>query len=653
MRVAVVTGITGQDGSYLAELLLSKGYSVYGLVRRSSNSNVERIESVIQHPNLTLVEGDMGDTTSILNLLLKLRDAERIEIYNLAAQSQVHTSFTQPEYTAEVNALGPLRFLEAVRQLGIADKTRFYQASTSELYGKVVEIPQKETTPFYPRSPYGVAKLYGFWIVKNYRESYGMFACNGILFNHESERRGPDFVSRKITLGLEKIYTDPKFTLELGNLNAKRDWGHAKDYVHAMWLMLQHETPDDYVIASEETHTIREFIEIAFRSAGHSLTWEGEGLDEVGRDESGRAVIRINSQFYRPAEVDILIGDATKARTVLNWKREISFQGLVRKMVHNDVQTSPMVAKRKSFDRGEIPVLLVNTPRRNCGAYEYFLRLVKNINHDNIFDYAEVESLEEFHVALSKRPYAFVVLNYHNLLFPWWTPLSIPTFYIYHEGPMPFTDDPRMILDSDPTAPNGIPRPVFQSTASLPRVPNDIPTIGTFGFGFYEKRFDRVVKAVQESYDVARIRFSLPKCTYANEDENMSYTKALLDSCRMFIYKPGIQIEIQHEYLDDEALMRFLTSNDINMFMYEIQPGRGCSSVTDYLIGLDRPLAISDSNMFRHIYDDSICAVKTPLREMIDSPKAKAHIQSLRKKWAPDVLRETLISRILSYSQPA
>jgi GDPmannose 4,6-dehydratase len=337
-RVAVITGLTGQDGSYLAELLLSKNYQVYGLVRRSSTSNTDRIAELVSHPNLKLVEGDMGDSASITSLLLRLRDAERIEIYNLAAQSHVHTSFSQPEYTADVNALGPLRCLEAIRQLGLVNKTRFYQASTSELFGKVAQIPQTELTPFHPRSPYGVAKLYAYWIVKNYRESYGMFACNGILFNHESERRGADFVSRKITLGIQKIYSDRSFVLELGNLNSMRDWGHAKDYVKAMWLMVQHDTPDDYVIASEETHTIREFVELAFRAAGHSLTWQGEGLDEVGIDETGHLVIRVNPLFYRPAEVDILVGDATKARTVLGWQREIDFPTLVTRMVESDLR---------------------------------------------------------------------------------------------------------------------------------------------------------------------------------------------------------------------------------------------------------------------------------------------------------------------------
>jgi GDPmannose 4,6-dehydratase len=267
-----------------------------------------------------------------------IADAPRIEVYNLAAQSHVHTSFGQPEYTADVDGLGPLRILECIRFLGLGDKVRLYQASTSELYGKVVESPQTETTPFYPRSPYGVAKLYAFWIVKNYRESYGMYACNGILFNHESERRGADFLTRKVTLGIGKVYADPTFTLELGNLDAKRDWGHAEDYVRAMWLMLQQDTADDYVIASGETHSVREFVELAFRAANHTLHWEGEGVEEVGTDETGRIVVRVNPAFYRPAEVDLLIGDASRAERLLGWKRTISFEALVERMVKNDVR---------------------------------------------------------------------------------------------------------------------------------------------------------------------------------------------------------------------------------------------------------------------------------------------------------------------------
>ena len=336
---AVITGITGQDGSYLAELLLKKNYKVVGLVRRSSNINTARISEILSNPNLSLVQADMGDSTSIINVFLPLRDATRIEVYNLAAQSHVHSSFSQPEYTADVNGTGVLRILEAIRQLGLVNKTRFYQASTSEMFGKVVETPQSETTPFYPRSPYGVAKLYGYWITKNYRESYGMFACNGILFNHESERRGEEFVTRKITKGIAKVYSDPSFTLEIGNMDAKRDWGHAQEYVYGMWLMLQQEVPDDFVLATGETHTVREFVELAFKSIGHSITWSGEGLDEIGTDESGRIVVRMNPKFYRPAEVELLIGNPTKAKTVLGWSPEITFEELVNRMMVADSKT--------------------------------------------------------------------------------------------------------------------------------------------------------------------------------------------------------------------------------------------------------------------------------------------------------------------------
>lgn len=338
-RVAVVTGVTGQDGSYMSELLLSKGYNVIGITRRTSTSNTERITSVLKHPQFMLRQADMGDFTSLLNVFQTTLDYDRIEVYNLAAQSQVHTSFTQPEYTAEVDALGPLRILECVRFLKIEDKARVYQASTSELYGNVVETPQRETTPFYPRSPYGVAKMYAFWIMKNYRESYNIYACNGILFNHESERRGADFITRKITLGIRQLYSDPTFTLELGNMDAKRDWGHAEDYVHAMWLMLQQEKADDYVIASGETHSVREFLELAFQKAGHTIRWQGTGASENGIDETGRIVVRINPSFYRPAEVDLLIGDASRAESMLGWKRNISFDELVNRMVLNDLRS--------------------------------------------------------------------------------------------------------------------------------------------------------------------------------------------------------------------------------------------------------------------------------------------------------------------------
>jgi GDPmannose 4,6-dehydratase len=331
--VAVITGITGQDGSYLAELLLEKGYDVIGLVRRSSTSTYSRIQSILHHPHLKLQEADMCDATSLRSIFTNLDNYQRIEVYNLAAQSHVHSSFRQPEYTADVDALGPLRILEIIRSLQLTSKTRFYQASTSELFGKVTQTPQTEITPFHPRSPYAVAKLYAFWIVKNYRESYGMYACNGILFNHESERRGDEFITQKIAKGLKRAYTDESFTLEIGNLDARRDWGYAPEYVEGMWRMLQQETPDDYVLSTGETHSVREFIELAINALGHTISWEGSGLSEIGRDEMGRVVIRINPEFYRPAEVDLLIGDSTKANSVLGWKPMVAFKDLVIKMM--------------------------------------------------------------------------------------------------------------------------------------------------------------------------------------------------------------------------------------------------------------------------------------------------------------------------------
>ena len=333
MNVAVVTGITGQDGSYLAELLLEKNYRVVGVVRRASSPNRDRIRHLLSNPNLELREADMCDTTSLRGVFGDLASAPRIEIYNLAAQSHVHTSFRQPEYTADVDALGPLRILETIRSLGLESKARFYQASTSELFGKVVETPQRETTPFYPRSPYAVAKLYAFWIVKNYRESYNLYACNGILFNHESERRGDEFVTQKIVKGLKRVYAEPEFVLSIGNLDARRDWGYAPEYVEGMWRMLQQEKAEDYVLATGETHSVREFVELAMEAMGHTITWSGSGLSEVGTDETGRVVLSINPEFYRPAEVDLLIGDATKAHTQLGWTPTTSFKDLVAKMV--------------------------------------------------------------------------------------------------------------------------------------------------------------------------------------------------------------------------------------------------------------------------------------------------------------------------------
>lgn len=337
MKVGIITGITGQDGSYLAELLLDKGYYVIGLNRRTSLPNTQRIDHIIGNKNFELREFDMTDIVSMIHALRNLPENDRIEIYNLAAQSHVLTSFYQPEHSADVDALGTLKILEAIRIVGLKN-VRFYQASTSELYGKVQEIPQSETTPFYPRSPYGVAKLYSFWIVKNYRESYDMFACNGILFNHESERRGHEFVSRKISLGVSKSRKDESFVLKMGNLNAKRDWGHAKDYVEGMWRMLQSESPDDYVLASGETHTVREFIEKAFQVIDVTISWEGEGENEKGYDsKTGRLLVEVDPKYYRPAEVDILIGTPSKAERELGWKRNISFDQLVKRMVENDI----------------------------------------------------------------------------------------------------------------------------------------------------------------------------------------------------------------------------------------------------------------------------------------------------------------------------
>ena len=340
-KTALITGITGQDGSYLAEFLLEKGYEVYGLFRRGSTNTTERIahlleERAAQDKKLHLVYGDMTDSMNLVRLMLEIKPDE---IYNLAAQSHVAVSFEEPEYTANADGIGVLRVLEAVRVAGLVDKTRIYQASTSELYGKVAEIPQKETTPFHPRSPYGVAKLYGFWITKHYREAYNMYAVNGILFNHESERRGETFVTRKITLAVANIVKGKQEKLYLGNMNAKRDWGYAKDYVECMWLMLQQEKPEDFVIATGETRTVREFVESAFKCAGIDIRWEGEGVDEKGIDAAtGRVLVEVSPEFFRPAEVDLLLGDPTKAREVLGWNpRKTSFEELVRRMVEHDL----------------------------------------------------------------------------------------------------------------------------------------------------------------------------------------------------------------------------------------------------------------------------------------------------------------------------
>jgi GDPmannose 4,6-dehydratase len=344
MKKALITGITGQDGSYLAEFLLEKGYEVHGIVRRSSTFNRGRIEHLYlarhikdqkDNGGLTLHYGDMTDSSSLMCILQAVQPDE---IYNLAAQSHVKVSFEVPEYTAEVDAVGTLRLLEAVRNLGL--KARIYQASTSELFGKVVEVPQKETTPFYPRSPYGVAKQYGYWITKNYREAYGLFAVNGILFNHESERRGENFVTRKITLGACRIKQGMQDKLYLGNLDARRDWGYAKDYVECMWLMLQHPVPEDFVIATGEYHTVREFATLAFAEAGINLRWEGSGVEEKGIDTAtGKVLVEVDPKFFRPTEVDQLLGDPTKARTLLGWNpRKTTFEDLVRLMVRSDMK---------------------------------------------------------------------------------------------------------------------------------------------------------------------------------------------------------------------------------------------------------------------------------------------------------------------------
>ena len=328
MKKALITGITGQDGSYLAELLLEKGYEVHGIIRRASQINTQRIDLI--YDRIKLHYGDLTDSTNLVRIIQQVQPDE---IYNLGAQSHVKVSFEIPEYTGQVDALGTLRILEAVRLLGMEKKTRIYQASTSEMFGKVQEIPQKETTPFYPRSPYGVAKLYGYWIVKYYRESYGLHASSGILFNHESPRRGETFVTRKITRGLSRISTGQQDILYLGNLNAKRDWGHAKDFVEAMWLMLQQDEPDDYVIATGEQYSVRAFVETAAPYFGMKIAWEGEGLDEVGIDKlTKRTVIKVSPKYFRPAEVETLLGDATKAKEKLGWEPKISFKQLVEDM---------------------------------------------------------------------------------------------------------------------------------------------------------------------------------------------------------------------------------------------------------------------------------------------------------------------------------
>src|SRR5450432_2918558 len=353
MKVALITGITGQDGAYLAELLLKKGYTVHGIKRRSSLINTDRIDHLFNNKALSdrfhLHYGDLTDASSLLRIIQQTKPDE---IYNLAAQSHVQVSFETPEYTANSDGIGVLRLLEAIRILGLEKKTRFYQASTSELYGLVQEIPQKETTPFYPRSPYGVAKLYGYWITVNYREAYGMFASNGILFNHESPIRGETFVTRKITRSVARIETGLEETLYLGNLGAKRDWGHARDYVEGMHRILQADAPDDFVLATGETRSVREFVEVAFAEVGRSIEWRGKGIEETGVDKkSGKTVVRIDPQYFRPTEVDLLIGDASKAREKLGWKPTTTFAQLVKEMVAGDLAIA-----RREVANGKNPV---------------------------------------------------------------------------------------------------------------------------------------------------------------------------------------------------------------------------------------------------------------------------------------------------------
>ena len=347
MKSALITGITGQDGSYLAEFLLEKGYTVHGIIRRNSTSDpTDRIKKLLDNPNIHLHYGDLSDFSNLTSLI---QQTQPDEIYNLAAQSHVKVSFSNSLYTTDINALGVARLLEAIRVLGLEEKTRFYQASTSEMFGKVQETPQKETTPFYPRSPYGVAKLYGYWLVRNYRESYNIFGCNGILFNHESPRRGELFVTRKVTKTLAEIKVGiKKGPLELGNMDAKRDWGHAKDYVRGMWMMLQADTPDDYVLSMEEQHSVRDFVNISCKKLGFDIEWSGSGIDEVGIDRNtGKIIVQINPEYYRPAEVETLIGDCSKVKEQLGWKPEYTFEQLVDEMCEFDLKLS--MEKKNEF----------------------------------------------------------------------------------------------------------------------------------------------------------------------------------------------------------------------------------------------------------------------------------------------------------------
>lgn len=343
-KVALITGVTGQDGAYLSELLLGKGYIVHGIKRRSSSFNTQRVDHLYSDPHLPGVRFFMhyGDMTDSTNLIRIIQETKPTEIYNLAAQSHVQVSFETPEYTANADALGTLRLLEAVRILSMGGRVRFYQASTSELYGLVQETPQRETTPFYPRSPYAAAKLYAYWITVNYREAYGMHASNGILFNHESPIRGETFVTRKITRAVAAIAKGSSNTLYLGNLDAKRDWGHARDYVEGMWMMMQQDKPDDYVLATNETHSVREFVVAAFAQVGIDIAWSGEGLKEEGADaKSGRVLVKIDERYFRPTEVELLLGDSTKARTKLGWQHKVTFGQLVKEMVDADMQERP------------------------------------------------------------------------------------------------------------------------------------------------------------------------------------------------------------------------------------------------------------------------------------------------------------------------
>jgi len=356
MKKALITGITGQDGSYLAELLLKKGYEVHGLIRRSSSFNTRRIDHLYKDPHernvkMLLHYGDMTDSTSLIRLLQEIRPDE---IYNLAAQSHVMVSFETPEYTSETVGVGTLKLLEAIRILGLQSKTKFYQASTSELFGKVQEIPQKETTPFYPRSPYAAAKLYAYWITVNYREAYGIFASNGILFNHESERRGETFVTKKITMAAGRIAVGLQKKLFLGNLDSKRDWGYAPDYVKAMWMMLQQDKPDDFVIATGETHTVREFVELAFRNVGIEIEWQGEGVNEKGiKKGTNEVLIEIDPRYFRPTEVDFLLGDPTKAKEKLGWTPKVRFKELVNLMSDHDLELAKYQLYKNEYKKGK------------------------------------------------------------------------------------------------------------------------------------------------------------------------------------------------------------------------------------------------------------------------------------------------------------